>query len=129
MYYSLQDYQIDGEVYRQAEGGSIGMDLTGVVSDIYMIEWDKELIKKIHESSIMVKLYKRYKDDINMVLDVDGMQIEYGDDREREEETMKYVKTLAYEVDPALGVTVDYDHKYDDGRLPVLDLKVWLGKT
>ena len=32
----LHDYQIDGEIYRQTEGGSIGMDLTGVVSDIYI---------------------------------------------------------------------------------------------
>ena len=34
----LHDFRIDSEIYRQSKGGAIGMDLTGVVSDIYMCE-------------------------------------------------------------------------------------------
>ena len=37
---SLHDFQLDGQLYRQSRGGSIGLDLTGVVSDVYMCEWD-----------------------------------------------------------------------------------------
>ncbi len=38
---SLHDLNFDSQIYRQAAGGSIGLDLTGIVSDIYMCEWDK----------------------------------------------------------------------------------------
>ena len=53
------------------------MDMTGEVSDIYMTEWDKELIKKMQEKSIEVKLYKRYKDDINAILDPGSIRFRY----------------------------------------------------
>ena len=33
---SLHDYRFNGQLYRQKEGGSIGLDLTGVISDIYI---------------------------------------------------------------------------------------------
>ena len=32
----MHDYLLDGNIYRQSRGGSIGLDLTGVVSDIYI---------------------------------------------------------------------------------------------
>ena len=125
----LHDYQIDGDIYRQKEGGSIGMDLTGVVSDIYMIEWDKELISSMEKKAIKVKLYKRYKDDINTILDVDNAGITGVDEANTEEETMKQVKLLADEIDPVLNVTIDYSSNHGDGRLPVLDLRVWIGEN
>ena len=39
----LHDYQFEDGIYRQVKGGSIGLDLTGVVSDVYMCYWDGEL--------------------------------------------------------------------------------------
>ena len=38
----LHDYQFEDGIYRQVKGGSIGLDLTGVVSDVYMCYWDGE---------------------------------------------------------------------------------------
>ena len=35
---SLHDFEFDGSIYKQMKGGSIGLDLTGVVSDIYMCD-------------------------------------------------------------------------------------------
>ena len=61
---SLHDYVFDGEIIRQKGGGSIGLDLTGVVSDIYMNHWDKIFLQKLLEKNIIAHLYKRYKDDI-----------------------------------------------------------------
>ena len=123
------DYRVEEQIYRQVEGGSIGMDLTGVVADIYMIEWDKKLLRKMEENLIVVKVYKRYKDDVNLILDIDDTQIIYDNDKIREEETMKCVKSLADEIDPALKVTADFSKNHDDGKLPVLDLKVWIGEN
>ena len=65
----LHDYLYDGQIYRQKCGGSIGLDLTGVVSDIYMCEWDKELICKIEGNSMRVQSYKRYKDDVDLIIE------------------------------------------------------------
>ena len=34
------DYVFDGKIIRQKGGGSMGLDLKGVVADIYMCYWD-----------------------------------------------------------------------------------------
>ena len=39
------DYKFNGKIYRQKQGGAIGMDLTGVIADIYMCEWDKKMMQ------------------------------------------------------------------------------------
>ena len=61
-------YMFEGRIYRQEEGGSIGLDLTGVVADIYMSWWDGRLMILLREAQLSTTLYKRYVDDINMVL-------------------------------------------------------------
>ena len=58
---SLHDFQLDGQLFRQSGGGSIGLDLTGVVSDVYMCEWDRHLIGLMEEASMKAVVYKRYK--------------------------------------------------------------------
>ena len=32
----MHDYKFDSKVYRQLKGGAIGIDLTGVIADIYI---------------------------------------------------------------------------------------------
>ena len=64
---SLHDFQLDGKVYRQSSGGSIGLDLTGVVSDIYMCEWDRLLMSKMEEDDFLIRLYKRYNYNFNLL--------------------------------------------------------------
>ena len=32
----MHDYMFDRKIYGQIKGGAIGMDLTGVIADIYM---------------------------------------------------------------------------------------------
>ena len=96
------------------------MDLTGVVSDIYMCHWDQQLIAKLQEISMDVILYKRYKDDVNLVSD-GGRDVEKA-------AVMSEVKEIADTVDPSLTVTTDCAENHADGRTPVLDLKVWIGE-
>ena len=40
---------------------------------------------------------------------------------------MKFIQFKANSIDKNIQVTYDYSSKYDDERLPVLDLKVWIG--
>ena len=42
---SSHDFEFAGDIYRQNEGGAIGLDLNGVLADIYMCEWDGMLVK------------------------------------------------------------------------------------
>ena len=51
---SLHDFKLDEKVFRQREGGSIGLDLTGVVSDIFMSYWDKKLLDGMAENELGV---------------------------------------------------------------------------
>ena len=67
---TLHDFVMDGRIYRQNSGGSIGLDLTDVVADIFMCKWDRDLAEEIVKEKFDIIVYKRYKDDVNFVLDV-----------------------------------------------------------
>ena len=56
------------KIYRQTEGGSIGLDLTTEISSVYMSLWDEEFIKLWKHLGIQVDLYRRYIDDILMIM-------------------------------------------------------------
>ena len=123
---SLHDFQFEGTIYRQNTGGSIGLDLTGVLSDVYMCYWDKELKKKCLDEMIRILLYKRYKDDVNIGLDTtDSPELHDKND----EAVMKHLKKLADSMDENLTVSTDYCSNNDDRKTPILDLKVWVAQT
>ena len=124
---SLHDFQLDGKIYRQSSGGSIGLDLTGVVSDIYMCEWDRLLMMKMEDDGFLIMLYKRYKDDVNFVVKcLVGHTIAEG--QEKDKAVVGRIKHLAESIDPHLKVSTDVCSAHDDGRLPILDLKTWIGR-
>jgi hypothetical protein len=125
---NLHDYKFENNIYRQKQGGSIGLDLTGVVADIYMCHWDIQLIEKMRVRDINVKLYKRYKDDIDLIMENKTEYNRQFNRKEFEETTINEVKILADSIHPSIKVTVDISSNYDDNRLPILDLKVWIGE-
>ena len=65
-------YTFDNQIYKQSKGGSIGSELTGEVSRVYMLRWDRKLMKKLEKLGWEVVLYKRYVDDI--LIAVRGVQ-------------------------------------------------------
>ena len=125
---SMHDFQFDGKIYRQKTGGSIGLDLTGVISDVYMCEWDRLLIQQMEGSGMDVVLYKRYKDDVNFVADAGQIGAGQVCQTDSEREVMECVKFMAESIDPNLTVSTDVCGKYPDRRLPILDIKVWIGE-
>ena len=96
-------YQFSGKVYRQAEGGPIGLELTGVVADIVMTWYDKKFINIAGSGGLVVHMYKRYVDDVNMVVEAIGGEIAEGE-REAEERTARFIKVIADEVIPGMIV-------------------------
>ena len=124
----LHDFCIDGKIFRQKRGGSIGLDLTGVVADIFMCGWDKMLFEKLAMNEIFAVLYKRYKDDVNFALQAEGEEAETEVGDERNKRVMEKVKEIANSVHRSIKVTVDCGYNYVDGRLPSLDLVVWNGR-
>ena len=119
----MHDFQFDNTIYRQRTGGSIGLDLTGIISDVYMCHWDRELIRKCREQLILFLLYKRYKDDINVALDVSqAVDMLEKDDRE----VMMKLKEIADSIDPHLTVSTDCCSNHEDLKTPILDVAVWV---
>ena len=129
---TIHDFTIDRKMYRQAKGGSIGLDLTGVVSDVFMCWWDSQLMSLINASSMNIIVYKRYKDDVNFILEVgEGAIGGLGntDKDERARVTIEKVKQMAESIDPDIKVETDLcsNHPERGGRLPILDVEVWVG--
>ena len=120
------DFQFDGTIYRQSSGGSIGLDLTGVLSDVYMCHWDKILIERCEAIGLLIMLYKRYKDDVNVLIDPVETVIENSTD---DKLIMAKMKEIADGIDPCLKVSTDYCSNHSDMKTPILDLKVWIGKN
>ena len=71
-----------------------------------------------------VLLYKRYVDDINLV--VKNMVRDVSGDKPRDEANMYMVQEVANTIHPSVEVTFDCPSKHEDLKMPVLDLKAWL---
>ena len=61
-------YTFDEKIYRQTKGGAIGSELTGELAKIYMLRWDAKFLIKIQQLGLKQILYKRYVDDILVMI-------------------------------------------------------------
>ena len=70
-----------------------------------------------------------YKDDVNFVIDVNDDEVIAARRYERDRSVMERVKKIADGIHPSIQVDVDggYNHIQEGGRLPILDLEVWIG--
>ena len=87
-----------------------------------------------------MKMNKRYVDDINMVVQATPVGMRYKDRKthmdERsvaedqgisdDERTMTLIKQIGNDIHPSIQLEIDYPSKHQDGKLPILDLKVWM---
>ena len=51
----------------QDDEGPTGLDLTGLVADIFMLWWDDQYLEKLTELGFVLDLYTRFKDDVNVI--------------------------------------------------------------
>ena len=115
-------YEFAGTLRRQVKGGAIGMELTGVVAQVFMLWWDRQFTEKLETIDIKLKLHERYVDDTNLVTKhtekgarYDGTNLTITEDTMREDEgvqnderTMKLLKSVANSIHPSIRMTIDY---------------------
>ena len=137
-------YRVGDRIYHQQEGGPIGLELTGAVSRAFMKRWDRLYLEKAKKAGVKMKLYERYVDDSNQVaevpphgtkLDRETMKIVMDpnkgqeDEKEDDERLAEVLKDIANSIMPCIQMEADWPSKNEDGKLPILDLKVWTSNS
>ena len=146
-------YQFNGICRQQAKGGPTGLDLTGLVADIFMLWWDGEFVSQLEHLNIVLDVYGRFKDDCNVItdpispgtwFDAESKELhfmnpsirkifeeksEIFENENPEMNTMRVLKEIANSIDPMIEFTVDMPSLHQDHKLPVLDLKVKMNSS
>ena len=82
-------FRFGNKLYRQSNGGAIGVGIAGDGANFFMVWWDRELKEKLQEEGVKLKMYSRYVDDINIVCEVIDRKVE---GEEMDETTMKSIQ-------------------------------------
>ena len=136
-------YRFNGQIRKQTGGGPIGLDLTGSIAQVFMIWWDKEFRKRTESLRIELQMDKRYVDDIDVALPpvengtryVDGElkiveeEVAADEVREDDEVTMELLQTVGNSIHPSIQLKIDYPSRYEDKKMPTLDLKIWVKRV
>ena len=88
-----------------------------------MSNWDKIFKEKLRVLGILLIIHKRYVDDINILAE-DTMTIGAPD-----EGVMTIIQNEANSIHPSIKTTIDFRSNYADDKLPMLDIKLWIGKN
>ena len=102
------------------------------------------MVKKLEENGMESRVYKRYMDDRNVIMNasVAGLGFEEGNviqdenfaqieqNLEPYKRCMLLFQSIGNSMHPSIRLEVDYPSRHEDGRLliHVLDLKVWIEK-
>ena len=129
-------YTFNEEKKRQRNGGPIGLVLTDAVAKVYMTWWDRKVKEKAELEGMEIFLYRRYVDDINVIARMrkkdknesvsGGSLFEEESEKDREKEGMEFFKKIGDSIDKSIKLEIDYPSKYDDKKMPLLDVKVWI---
>jgi len=133
-------YEFAGCVRRQCGGGPIGMELTGVVAQVFMTWWDRELQRKLNEINFQLRMHQRYVDDTNVAAKQSEVGARYDGEKiiiheasieddegvPPDERTMRLLQQFASSIHPSIRLTIDYPSKNSDGKVAMLDLKMWI---
>lgn len=133
---------MDGKVYKQQAGGPIGLEITGVLARIVMLWWDRAFLDKLEKVGINMIMYSRYVDDGNMALNatevgarivqgkvsIQPESIEEDTGIPADKRTAKLISSVANTISPMIQMEEECPSNHPDGRMPILDLEVWVEK-
>ena len=125
-------YTLDNQIKLMTEGGPIGLELTGVLAQFFMVWWDRQMVG--------LRVYKRYRDDIDVVMNASAAGIRFEEGSFTQDENfaqieknlkpdnrcMQLFQSIGNSIHPSIRLEVDYPSRHVDGKLPILDLKVWM---
>ena len=132
-------YQIGGNIHKQTEGSSIGVDLSVETASLYMTTWDNAFLSKLRKLGIKIDTYFRYVDDIVIIMkginhgwcfSAADKKMIYHHDRlptlPEDQHTFEQLRLIANTLDINIQMTVDTPSLHQSGRLPVLDLGLYV---
>ena len=139
---SNHTYCVGDQMYLQVSGGPIGLQLTGAVSRAYMMRWDRLYLDKVKKLGIGMQLYERYVDDSDQtavvpppgsVYNEHTKKVEIGEtlsinDENEEIILARVLKGVANDFNKDMVMVEDYPTKHENGKMPVLDMEVWMDK-
>ena len=134
-------YQFEGKCYVQAEGGSIGLRLTGVVAKLVMSYWMRCFKELAVVNNLQMYLNKMYVDDINLLMEAikpgsrwNGESLEWRQEWEEEDleskeqddkRTMREIRHMSNSILPFIKLKEEVASDCKEGKLPMLDFAVW----
>ena len=115
----------------------------GVIANFVMIWWSDEFRLKLDDLGIVNSLMKIYVDDVNGLFKSlvpgteyrDGKLVYNAEKAEVDEKlpedriTMEIVKEVANSIDDMIKMTIDFPSNYEDNKVPMLDVKVWVNES
>ena len=84
-----------------------------------MFYWDRRYLEEVAKAGIEMHLYERYVDDSQQVAEIENGE---------EHETVRRLHDIANNIVEDIVMTVDLPENFEDKKLPILDMKVWLGE-
>ena len=131
-------YQFENKVRIQKQGGPIGLKLTGEIADCLMIDWDKKLLSELKKYRMIPEVFTRFKDDIEIAIEslekgiklveneiiIDENKKLVDENKSDSKVTMEVIQEIANSINPMIKLTVETPCNFEDGKLPVLDVKV-----
>ena len=120
-------YTFDNKIYKQENGGAIGVELTGDLAKVFMVWWARQLQQKKEEEDITTYLYKCYVDDINMLVSIPNeIYTQEIIIDERAKKSVQEIKRIGDSIHESIILETDCPENHEDRKMPILDLKVWL---
>ena len=129
-------YRYGDEMKKQTKGGPIGLELTGELAGVFMSWWDKEFLKELRRIGIEILMYKRYVDDVNIIMVAPNAGLDYIDGRvvvneerrsiSEDENGMTLLKKVGDSIHKSIQLEADYPSRHEDHKLPLLDIKMWV---
>ena len=117
---SNHTFMMGDDVFLQTNGGPIGLEAAGAIARVVMIWWDSLYLAKVRAEGYILVIYERYVDDSNQ-----GLVVE--EDEDVKEKVMK-LKEIADSILPGIEMEVDIPENHEDGKLPILDMKVYMSE-
>ena len=116
------------------------MELTGVVAQVLMVWWDRQFKERLRQVNQQLNLHERYVDDSNVVTMAvergaryDGERLIVSEETFQQDEgipadkrTMLVLQEIASHIHPSIRLTIDYPSNNTDGKVPMLNVKMWI---
>ena len=133
-------YSFDNAIRKQRKGGAIGSKLTERLGKMLMKRHNKRYTKLLSKLKVKNELNEGYVDDTTDALAAidPGVMFEDGilvfkeelvaEDKKipEDERTMKVLRDIANSIYKCVQFTIDFPTNYEDMKVPVLDLKLFL---